>query len=67
MTSFISKKFIQTILAEVGLLGYMFVARPEGQMFYVAVAALVTLALGYNLANAWLGRAVAKNGVDKEA
>lgn len=58
MNGFKSRKFIQTLLAEAGLLVYMFVARPEGQMFYVAVAALVTLALGYNLANAWLGRAV---------
>ena len=57
----VSRKFIQTLVAE-GLVGiYLFTKCPESQVVYV-VAALVTLALGYNLANAWLGRAVAKNG-----
>jgi len=66
MSDFKSRKFVQTIAAEVGLLLYLFFRCPSEQVVYV-IAAVVTVALGYNVANAWLGRAVAKNGKTPEA
>ena len=60
MNGFKSRKFVQTIAAEVGLLAYLFFKCPAEQVVYV-IAAVVTVALGYNVANAWLGRAVGKD------
>jgi len=67
MNGFKSRKFVQTMLAELGILGYMFYAKPEGQILIICIAALVSLALGYNLTNAWQGRAAIKNGKEPEA